>query len=181
MKAVAIARAVQPESLVVGSASWEELIRYWPFVLEGLRKVRADLEGHSFWEPEHIRAALEASFLAAKRGEVPGTELWLCRDPEGGGVAAFAVTQVMVDPFLHVPLCLFVWVMYKDPAYTGDAVGATVAQLEAAARVRGYRWLEAMTIIPAFAKHLERHGWRHTLSVMRRDLWLYEDSAPTRH
>lgn len=162
-----VGREAVAELVQVVPAGRGDLVENWPLILAGLRRVKEDLEGKSFWEPEHIRQALEQSFKAVAGGQEAGAELWLAVT-ESGRVVGFAVTQPTYDPFIHAPMCFFVWITYKDPAFKGDFIGACCAQLEAVATVRGYRWLEAMTANPAFASHLEDHGWEQHLAVLRK-------------
>lgn len=152
-------------------ATHSELYEHWPFIRSGLASVRADLEGQSFWEPEHIRAAIEASNAAEARGEATVCQLWLGRYSKDEPPRALMVTQMMFDQFLHIPLTLFVWIVYKHPSHQGDLITECEGPLIEYARARGCRTLECMTAHPRFATHLEARGWTTAMRVLRKPLW----------
>jgi len=157
-------------------ATHKEMLEHWGFIRSGLASVRRELEGRSFWEPEHIRLALEQSFAAEVRGEAPVCQLWLGWDQQVP--QALMVTQLMIDPFLHVPLTLFVWIFYKHPRYPGHLMLECWEQFSHYARLRGCRTLEAMTGIPAYADYLASQGWEKVMTVMRKSLWPEQELVP---
>jgi len=144
-----------PVPVLVRPAQLVDLHAFWPFIRVGLNKIRARLEKHSYWEPEHVYAALvagRAQLLLALRGEA---------------VVGFTVVTVQSDPFLQVPLSLFVWIAYSE----GGGVVEMDDALEALARTQGLRFLEALTARTGLLRRIARHGWYRAMTILRKDLY----------
>ncbi len=132
---------------------------HWGFIRSGLEKIRrhaikVGLQTH--WLPEHVKVALHE-----KRADC-----WLV--VEGDAAVAFVITQVQTDPFVNLPLSLFVWHAYSLPGH--DVVAITDAFIEQRARESHLRWIDALTARPGLPRRLAKFGWRAAMTIIRKDL-----------
>jgi len=139
---------------------------HWPFIRRGLVLIKSRQKHGGFWEPEHVRASIVAG----------QSELWLAF-ADGGMIetpVGFTVTQMTTDPFLHVPIGLFVWMAWKEPGDRTDAVAAMDEHITQVARDRGLRHIEALTARPGLGRRLAKHGWVVSMEVVRKELYSKE-------
>lgn len=134
-------------------ADADALKKLWPnFILPGLRKVKAKNPRLARWEPEHIRAHLEAGL----RGMM-FCKLYVITRVDSPNPLGFAVLKLYNDEFLGVPMALYAWVTYCiDPRATDWAIGAT----EKLAAEMGVRAVGGMTQRIAYIRRLSRRGYR---------------------
>jgi len=146
----------------------------WPFIRRGLVAIKKRQGWRSTWRPEHVRDAIMKGHAELWLG-YPATATEAGTTVPHGAPIAFAVTQPMIDPFVHQALGWFVWFAYKDPLDRSDIVRVMDDYLEMVGRFRGYQFLEMLTAREGLVRRLVKHGWRKTLSVVRKDLWLDQD------
>ena len=146
--------------LVIHRSTLEDLERHWPYIKRGLKIVRSKQTKHSYWTPEHVRMELMAG----------RAELYFVADALEDGTLGvmhgFFVVTHLLDPFLHVPLGLFVWVAYAQlPGF--DQAEQWIEQL---ARQRGMRFVETISPRPGMPRRLQKAGWYVAQTVLRKDL-----------
>lgn len=167
----------QDSELVTFIADPQAFEMSWPFVRQGLARIRKrqdrDHPDRATWRPEHIRAALIEGFQMQAKGAMPITELWLAcpREKKLPFPVAFTVTQTTMDPFVHVPLSLFIWCSYHDPKDRSDAVTSINSAIATEAKRRGYCKLEAMTARLGLARRMAKFGWVKTMDCLELDLY----------
>jgi hypothetical protein len=150
-------------------ASFDDMIVRWPFVRAGLQTIKRKDKRSGQWTSEHVRAMLEAGY----KGQ--GTcELWLIY--QGGETpVGFVITSVGPDPHLGVPLGLFVWITYLEPAHT-SAFHVALRELEVIARGRGLRYLEGMSSRAGWARRLAKQGFDTHMVLYRKSVWPEDES-----
>lgn len=136
---------------------FDELTQRWDYIRAGLLKVREAMKGvHSYWRPEHVRTSI-----------LQGTaELFLIYVQGGNEIVGFFVTSVQHDPFLHVPVSLFVWIAYAE----GGCVEAGEELLVKLARERGLLYLETFTPHNWLVEKLLRLGWSAPMMIARKNI-----------
>ena len=146
-------------------ATRDTMVACWGFVRHGLLAVKRKAKGAIVWHPEHLRLALEKGFTR----EPGGAELWLACS--SGTPVAFVITTPEYDPFLNLPMSLYVWISYHDPLVRSDAVPKLEAVIEEVARARGFASLRCMTTRKGLLPRLAPFGWRQVLVVLEKPLY----------
>jgi len=120
------------------SVNPRDLPQYWGLLNEGLFFIRRKLNSRTKWTPAHVKASLQSG----------QSELQMVMK-EGSPVGWF-ITTVQVDPFLHVPTNLFIWLAYS--AVPGDIRGlaASVRHIMGRAEAMGLERIEFLST---------RRGW----------------------
>jgi hypothetical protein len=139
----------------IRAAQANDLLVHWPFMREGLLSIKQRLGTHSHWEPVNIYNALvkgTANLFLVERGE---------------RVVGFFVTTLQVDPFLGVPMSLFVWIAYS----VDGGVEEGHAFLEGYARTCGVEYIEALTARKGLVKRMQKFGWGLAMYIIRKDLY----------
>src|SRR5712692_1057067 len=92
----------------------EKLPEVWDFVKKGLKAIRSRTGASNYaWTSQHIFASLfnrQSSLYIVLEDEV---------------AIGFFIVTIQNDPFLHVPVSLFIWLVYSEEKspYQGFDVG----------------------------------------------------------
>lgn len=143
----------------VRRADPNSITAHWGFLRKGLEQIRQHSlkRGNKvYWLPEHVAFAVVQN----------RAELWWVLEDEV--IVAFVVTQFATDPFVQVPLGLFIWQAWAQPGH--NVVELTDAFLSEYALANRCLYMDAYTARPGLPRRLGKLGWRATMSVIRKEL-----------
>lgn len=151
-RANGVVTAFRPHFQLV-KADADMLQKLWFSVVRpGLLAIKAKNPRLTRWEPEHVRAHLEAGL----RGLML-CELHLIVRADKPTPVGFIVLKLYNDEFLQVPMALYTWITYStDPAGTLPITEA----VEKRARELGVRAVQGMTSRIGWARRLRKRGYR---------------------
>lgn len=153
-----LARKAEPQ-LSVERASPAALNLAWPFIRDGLLKVKANSPTVT-WIPEQVRRAVERGYM-----EPTGCELFLCQ--ENDRAVGFYIMLPQFDPWLSINIVWLCWIFYSSTHGLLDRV-MPIAKTQA--RERGYAAIDYLTALPRLVKHMGKHGFKQTQAVCRLEL-----------
>lgn len=163
-----------------------QLVKHWSFVRKGCLSISEQIHhyGHSGWTPEHIRASVlagNAEFFGGYRREILGYTIMdgmQIGDGKGGFASSrearlgeeqlvgFFITSIITDPFLHIPVGMFVWIAYSE----GHGTREGLELCKKLGKERGLLYLECMSSVPDFEIRMSKIGWKEVFKVLRIDL-----------
>lgn len=119
----------------------EMLMTYWPHIREGLLRIQQKNPPRAHWLPEHVLMELHKG-LAGQNA----MECFLAHDGITELSHGFIVVYPLIDPFVSLPLKLFVWMLALEP----QTMLQLVPELDHMVRARGFRGWQMQT---------SRKGW----------------------
>src|SRR5262245_48754546 len=120
----------------------------WPYVRDRLAVIKAKDKTCRNWIPEHIRNEIQKAFIGQST-----TELFIGLD-DSRVIHGFVITQVHIDPFVNVPLILWVWFAWLNQ----EMIERFMPFLENIARDRGLTEIDFDT---------GRWGWHGTIRRLK--------------
>ncbi|MDE2232861.1 MAG: hypothetical protein KGJ90_01900 [Patescibacteria group bacterium] len=116
----------------------------WAFIKHGLEMVKAKIGNRAKWTPMHVRQAILAG----------NSELWLGVD--GEKPVGFYVLSVVNDPFIHIPVSLFIWVAYGEELHL---IELGMPYIIARAKELGLQTIEFLSPRQGWGRRLENLGF----------------------
>ena len=144
-------------------ANQPELNKVWPYVRERLDVIKKKDKTCRNWVPEHVRNEIVKTFIGQSTAE-----LFVGMD-ESEVLHGFIVTQIHVDPFINVPMVLWVWFAWLNNAM----IDRFMPYLEDLARERGLTSIEFDTGRfgwPGAIRKLKTRGFYMSRMQFRRDV-----------
>lgn len=142
-------------------ASAADVEYHWRYIRAGLLKVLSKQDRHVSWHPEHVKQQVQAN----------QAEMYFVVQPDDVSpnlvLNGFFVLSMMNDPFLHMPVGLFVWIAYAN----GPAFDDGLAAIDHMAFERGVRFIECITPRPGLVRKLTHRGWRVSDYILRKDMY----------
>lgn len=144
-------RPFAPKQMVVGCGrdglhmckvtTPDMLMTYWPHIREGLLHIQKKNPPRAHWLPEHVLLELHKG-LAGQNA----MECFLAHDGTAEVSHGFMVVYPLIDPFVSLPLKLFVWML----ALEANTMMQLVPELDHMVKSRGFRGWQMQT---------SRRGW----------------------
>ena len=108
------------------------LMSLWPWMRTGLLRIKRKNTPDALWLPEHVLLEIQKGFVGQS-----AVECFVAHDGTEDTLAGFLVVYPELDPFVHVPLCWFVWMANLTPG----VLLRLIPEFEAEAVRRGFlRW-----------------------------------------
>lgn len=156
--------SVVPDGFKVARATADDIRLRWPLLRKWLLEIgRKNPKSYAKWEPEHIRLEVLKGIAGQN-----GVQMFLCFNPDLQG---FFITYPQVDPFVNLPLALFIWLTYGP----NGVLEYAMPFIEQMAREGGYTAIEGMSGRPGWIRRLARYGFEPTQVVLRKNLLDEED------
>lgn len=122
----------------------------WPWMRERLLRLQVKNPPRAHWLPEHVRAEIERGFARQSQAEC-----FLAHDGRTETITGFVVTVPQNDPFVNLPLTWFMWMCTAEPGALMDCL----PEIEAMARLRGYRRIEWLTSREGWERRVSKNGY----------------------
>lgn len=144
-------------------ADMKMLNEVWPYVRARLAAIKKKDKTSRHWIPEHVRNEIQKGLVGQST-----TELYVGVD-DSKVLHGFIVTQVCLDPFINVPMTLWVWFAWLN----NEMIDRFTPYLENLARERGLTQIEFDTGRFGWAgaiRKLKTSGFYMTRMQYRRDV-----------
>ncbi|HUO03670.1 MAG TPA: hypothetical protein VMU16_00605 [Candidatus Binataceae bacterium] len=152
------------------------LNKLWPWIHEGVTRIKKKDEHTDPWTPSHVRAAVERGL----RGEQP-CQLWFVKERDreilskDGTIVeqpiGFLVATGYPDNYLSVPYTLWVWLAVGKPLVSRKYLAGVVKELKEYGRSLGFNRIRWATGRMNWAPIARKLGFRSVGVIWDMPLW----------
>lgn len=137
------------------------LMTFWPSIRSGLLRLRQKNPPRTQWLPEHVLLELHKGFAGQS-----SVECFLAHDGDVDETHGFIILYPLIDPFVGLPLRLFVWMLSLEP----HVMVQLVPELDAMTLSRGYHGWQMQTGREGWLRRCKAVGARVVEYVIAKDL-----------
>jgi hypothetical protein len=137
-KSPKVAPVIKPAGPFLEQATMKALNDLWPWINQGLLRLKKKDPNSGTWTPQHVRSRIELGLA----GQAP-VQMWFVKTTDKPATSdnkplGFFCATGYPDPYLAVPYVLWIWLAVGEPLQSRKVLKKVVEEIKKFGRSTGY-------------------------------------------